>query len=105
MITLADEHLDQEADMNRGTGTGLMAFGAVLAVVGAIMRYAVRVHTAGFNIHMAGVILLFVGIGLIVVGLISMLLGGRSKTMTQESVQATPTGQVRTEERTDTGLG
>ena len=76
-----------------------MAFGVVLAVMGAIMRYAVTVHTSGFNIRMAGVILLLVGIGLIVVGLISMVLGGRTKTTTLDSVQTTPTGQVRTSER------
>ncbi len=87
--------------MNRGAGTGLMAFGGVLAVVGALMRYAVKVHTTGFNIHMAGVILLLVGIGLLAIGLIVMALGGRSKTTTQEIVQSTPTGQVRTTERDD----
>lgn len=85
--------------MNRGAGTGSMAFGAVLAVVGAIMRYAVKVHTAGFNIHVAGMILLLVGIGLILLGLIAMVLGGRSKTTRQESVQNTPGGQVRTSEQ------
>jgi uncharacterized membrane protein len=96
---MGDGYLDEEAEVNRSTGTGLMTFGAVLAVVGAIMRFAVHVHTTGFNIHMAGMILLFVGIVLIVVGLITMVLGGRSKTMTQESIQTTPSGQVRTSER------
>lgn len=85
--------------MNRGVGTGSMAFGAALAVVGAIMRYAVSVHTTGFNIHTAGVILLFSGVGLILFGLIAFVLGGRSTTSRQESVQATPDGQVRTSEQ------
>lgn len=85
--------------MNRGVGTGLMTFGAIIAVVGAIMRYAVQVHTNGFNIHVAGVILLMVGVGMILVGLAAMLLGGRSRTTYQESVQNTPGGQVRTSER------
>ena len=76
-----------------------MGFGAFLAVVGAIMRYAIRIHTEGFNINVAGGILLIVGIGMIVVGLIAMVLGGRSKTTVQESVQNTPSGQVRTSER------
>jgi hypothetical protein len=35
--------------MNRGTGTGLIAFGVVLGVVGAIMAFAITVHTRGFN--------------------------------------------------------
>ena len=85
--------------MNRGVGTGSMAFGAVLAVVGAIMRYAVTVHTTGFNIHTAGVILLLAGIGLMLFGLIVFVLGGRSSTSRQESVQSTPGGQVRTSEQ------
>lgn len=85
--------------MNRGVGTGLIAFGAILGVVGAIMRYAVQVHTGGFNVHMAGVILLLVGIGLVVLGLIAMVLGGRSKTTRLESVESTPGGQVRTSEQ------
>jgi membrane-bound ClpP family serine protease len=91
--------------MSRGSGTGLLVFGVVLGVIGAIMRFAVKVHTSGFNIHMAGVILLIVGIGLAVVGVLLVAIGGRSRSMTQESVQATPTGEVRTEERTDTGFG
>jgi hypothetical protein len=85
--------------MNRGVGTGTMAFGAVLAVVGAIMRFAVRVHPTGFNVHMAGVILLVVGIGLILFGLTAIALGGRSKTTLQDTVQSTPSGEVRTSEQ------
>jgi hypothetical protein len=85
--------------MNRGVGTGSMAFGAVLAVVGAIMRYAVSVQTTGFNIHMTGVILLLAGIGLMLFGLIAFVLSGRSKTSRQETVQTTPAGQVRTSEQ------
>jgi uncharacterized membrane protein len=87
--------------MNRGVGTGMMSFGAVIAVVGAIMRYAVTVHTGGFNVHVAGVILLVVGVGLIVIGLAAMVLGSTSRTTTRETVQNTPGGQVRTSERDD----
>lgn len=90
--------------MNRGVGTGSMVFGVVMAVVGAIMRYAVEVDTAGFNIHMAGVILLIVGIGVTLFGLIAMVLGGRSKTTRQESVENTPAGQVHTSEDMRTSL-
>ena len=91
--------------MNKATGMGLLVFGIVLGIVGAIMRFAVKVHATGFNIHQAGVILLVVGIAAAVVGLVLVALGGRSRSMTQETVQSTPTGQVRTEERTDTGSG
>jgi uncharacterized transporter YbjL len=93
-----------EFEMNRGTGSGLLVFGIVLGVVGAIMRFAVRVHTTGFNIHTAGVILLIVGIGCAVVGLVLLAMSGRSRSITQESVQATPSGQVRTQERSDSGF-
>jgi hypothetical protein len=84
--------------MKRGVGTGLMTFGGIIAVVGAIMRYAVSVHTDGFNIHIAGMILLVVGVGMVVIGLIAMLLGGRTTSTHETSVQNTPDGQVRTSE-------
>jgi hypothetical protein len=87
--------------MNRGAGTGLMVFGIVLVVVGAIMRFAVSAHASGFNIHKAGVILLLVGIGVFVVSLLVLALGGRSRSTTRTDVQATPSGQERTEERND----
>jgi hypothetical protein len=82
---------------------GLLVFGLVLGIVGAIMRFAVKVHTTGFNIHMAGVILLVVGIAAAVVGLVLLFVGSSSRSTMKESVQQTPTGQVRTEERFDSG--
>ncbi len=90
--------------MNRSTGSGLLVFGIVLGVVGAIMRFALKVHTSGFNFHTAGIILLIVGVGCAVVGLVLLLMAGRSRSVTQESIQATPAGQVRTEERSDSGF-
>ena len=90
--------------MNRGMGTGSMAFGVVLVVVGAIMRYAVDVQTEGFNIHTAGVILLLVGIGVTLFGLVTMVLGSRSKTTRQGSVEKTAGGQVHTSEDVRTSL-
>jgi hypothetical protein len=81
-----------------------LVFGIVLGAIGAIMRFAVKVHTSGFNIHSAGVILLIVGIVVALIGVVFIAVGGRSRSMTQESIQATPTGEVRTEERTDTGF-
>ena len=84
---------------SRGVGTGLMGSGAVLIVLGALLRFAVTVSTTGFNINVAGGILLLVGIGLVLVGVIAMVLGTRSTTTTQDSVQNTPGGQVRTTQR------
>jgi hypothetical protein len=87
--------------MNKASGMGLLVLGIVLGTVGAIMRFAVKVHTTGFNIHAAGVILLVVGIAAAVVGLVLLVIGSRSRSTMKESVQETPTGQVRTEERFD----
>lgn len=87
--------------MNKGAGTGLLALGIVLVVVGAIMRYAVSARTHGFNIHQAGIILLLVGVGVFVVSVIIIALGARSRTTTQTDVRQTPAGQQRTEQRND----
>ncbi len=87
--------------MNRGAGTGLMALGIVLVVVGAIMRYAVTATTHGFDIHQAGIILLLVGIGVVVLSVLILALGGRSRSTTQTDVRETPAGQDRTEQRSD----
>ncbi len=89
--------------MNRASGMGLLVFGNVLGIVGAIMRFAVKVRTTGFNIHEAGVILLVVGVAAAVVGLVLLVVGSRSRSTMKESVQETPTGEVRTQERFDSG--
>ncbi len=89
--------------MNRVPGMGLLVFGIVLGIVGAIMRFAVKVRTTGFNIHEAGVILLVVGVAAAVVGLVLLVVGSRSRSTMKESVQETPTGEVRTQERFDSG--
>ena len=80
-----------------------MGLGIVLVIVGAIMAYAVTVTTEGFNINSAGVILLWAGIVAFLIGLIVMLLGSQRRSTSQSSVQQTPTGEVRTEERIDSG--
>ena len=90
--------------MNRGSGMGLLGFGIALGVVGAIMVFAVKATTNGFSVHQGGIILLVVGIAMAVLGLIFLTSGGRSHSVTQESVQSTPTGETRTEEHTDTGF-
>jgi hypothetical protein len=89
--------------MNRSSGMGLLVFGIVLGIVGAIMRFAVTAKATGFNIHQAGVILLVVGIAVAVVGLIMLIVGSRSRSTMTESVQETPTGQVRTQDRFESG--
>jgi Domain of unknown function (DUF6458) len=89
--------------MNRGAGTGLIAFGVVLGLVGAIMAFAVTVHTHGFNINTAGWILLVVGVVVLVIGIAIFMSGSRRSSTTVENVQSTPTGQERVEERRDWG--
>ena len=90
--------------MNRGSGMGLLGFGIALGIVGAIMVFAVKATTKGFSMHQGGIILLVVGIATAALGLIFLSIGGRSRSVTQESVQSTPTGEVRTQEQTDSGF-
>jgi hypothetical protein len=85
--------------MNRGTGSGLIGLGVVMAVVGAIMRYAVTADTSGFDLFTAGGILLLVGILAVIVGIILVVMGGRRSTTEREEIAATPTGTERITER------
>ena len=94
---------DYPRAMNRGTGTGLIAFGVVMGVVGAIMAFAVTVHTRGFSINTAGWILLIVGIIVLGIGIAIFMTGSRRSSTTVQNVQNTPTGQERVEERRDWG--
>ena len=89
--------------MNRGAGTGLIAFGIVLGVIGAILAFAVTVKTSGFDINTAGTILLVVGIIVLVIGIAVFMAGSRRSSTTVESVQNTPTGQERVQEHRDSG--
>jgi len=89
--------------MERGTGTGLIALGVVMGVVGAVMAFAITVTTQGFSINTAGWILLVVGIIVFLVGLSALMTGSRRRSSTVESIQTTPTGQERVEERQDIG--
>jgi hypothetical protein len=77
--------------------------GIVLGIGGAIMRFALKVRTTGFNIHEAGVILLVVGSQPPWEVWSWLLLGNRSRSTMKEIVQETPTGEVRTQERFDSG--
>lgn len=90
--------------MKRTSDMSLLVFGIVLAVIGAVMRFAVEVTTKGFNIHTAGVIMLVVGILASVVALVLLGLNRTSRSTMTERILETPTGQVRTEERSDSSL-
>ena len=87
--------------MNRSSGTGLVAFGVVLIVIGAIMKYAVSATTSGFNISQAGLILLLVGVGVCIVSVFMLAMGGRSSSTLRTQVRETPSGEERIEERDD----
>ena len=89
--------------MNRGTGTGFLSLGIVLLIVGAIMRYAVTATTSGVSSNTAGVILLWAGLVAFILGITFIVAGSQHRSVSQSSVQETPTGSVRTEERIDSG--
>jgi Na+/H+ antiporter NhaC len=89
--------------MSRGTGTGFLGLGIVLLIVGAIMRYAVTATTEGFSINTAGVILLLAGLVAFILGITFIVAGSQRRSTSQSSIQQTPTGEVRTEERIDSG--
>lgn len=85
------------------SGTGLMGFGGVLAVVGAILRFALFTTTThGFDVQTVGVILLIAGIVIFVAGLLVVAAGTRRRrTAIREDYRRTPEGQIRSQERED----
>jgi hypothetical protein len=85
-------------DMNRGTGSGLIGLGVVLAVAGAIMRYAIDVNSTSFDVFAAGGIVLLVGVVAVVIGLLLVVMSGRRSTTQREEIVATPTGTERVTE-------
>jgi uncharacterized membrane protein YidH (DUF202 family) len=87
--------------MYRGAGTGLVAFGLVLVVLGAILNWAVTVTTTGFNINTIGVILFVVGIISAVIGIALFAFGTNHRAISRESVQYTPNGRERVLEHHD----
>jgi hypothetical protein len=89
--------------MYRGAGTGLMALGAIMAVVGAILRFAVSVSASGFSIHTVGGILLIAGIVLFLASILVLAVGSTRRTRVREDIQQTPSGRSRIEERDDRG--
>jgi uncharacterized membrane protein YidH (DUF202 family) len=88
----------EERTMGRGTGSGLIGLGVVLAVVGAVMRYAIEAQPSGFDVVTAGGILLLVGVVSIVVGLLLVVMGSRRSTTEREQISATPHGEERVTE-------
>jgi uncharacterized membrane protein len=84
--------------MGRGTGSGLIGLGVVLAVVGAVMRYAIEAQPTGFDVVTAGGILLLVGVVSILVGLLLVVMGSRRSTTEREQISATPRGEERVTE-------
>lgn len=89
--------------MNRASGISVLVLGIVLGVVGAIGRYAVTFTSSSFDIRDASGILLIVGVATAIVGLLITLLGGHSRTTETESVRTTPSGEVHTKDRSETG--
>jgi uncharacterized membrane protein YidH (DUF202 family) len=87
--------------MYRGAGTGLIAFGLVLVVLGAILSWAVTVSTTGFNINTIGTILFVVGIISALIGVALFVSGTNRRAVSRESVQYTPNGQERVFEHHD----
>ena len=87
--------------MNRSTGTGLMVFSIILAVVGAILAFAVTVTAKGFNINTIGMILLIVGILGFLVSLFVVFAPASRRSTLQEDVRSVPGGQQRTVEQRD----
>jgi Domain of unknown function (DUF6458) len=92
---------ESEERMYRGAGTGLIALGIVLVVIGAILKWAVNVTTTGFNINAVGVILFVAGIVSALMGIALFTLGANRRAISRESVQYTPTGRERVMERRD----
>jgi uncharacterized membrane protein len=88
----------EEQTMGRGTGSGLIGLGVVLAVVGAVMRYAIEAQPSGFDVVTAGGILLLVGVIAVVVGLVLVVMGSRRSTTEREQITATPHGEERVTE-------
>ena len=87
--------------MYRGAGTGLMAFGAVMVVIGAILKFAVSASASSFSVPTVGLILLLVGIALFVAGLVVVVAGANRRTVAREGVQYTPAGEERVMEQED----
>src|SRR5437016_4368620 len=97
----SSEGVPEGGTMNRGAGTGLIAFGIVLAVIVSILYFAIKVTTTGFNVNTTGLILLIVGIVAVVIGLGVFMAGSYRRSVLHEDVHATPGGQERTVEQRD----
>ena len=87
--------------MNRGAGTGLIAFGLVMIVLGAILDFAVNVTASGFSINTIGVILLIVGIVAFLAGLVIVFTASSRRSVIREDVRQVPGGTSRVVDERD----
>ena len=87
--------------MNRTTGTGFIAFGLVLIVVGAVLRFAMTATADGFDTQAVGMIALVAGVIAALIGLLLFFVGGKRTSTLRENVVQTPGGTERIQERDD----
>jgi hypothetical protein len=77
---------------NRGIGTGFVAFGLVLVIVGAILDFAVDVPATRVNLNVVGLILLAVGIATFLIGIALFAVGERRRATVREESWVGPAG-------------
>jgi uncharacterized membrane protein YidH (DUF202 family) len=87
--------------MNRTTGTGFIAFGLVLVVVGAVLRFAMTASTDGFDTEAVGMIAIIAGVVAALIGLLLFFMGSKHTSTMRENVVQTPGGSERIQERDD----
>lgn len=87
--------------MNRTTGTGFIAFGLVLIVVGAVLRFAMTASADGFDTQAIGMIALVAGLVAAAIGLLLFFMGNKRTSTLRENVVQTPGGTERIQERDD----
>jgi len=87
--------------MNRTTGTGFIAFGLVLIVVGAVLRFAMTASTDGFDTEAVGMIAIIAGVVAALIGFLLVVMGSKRTSTLRENVVQTPGGTERIQERDD----
>jgi uncharacterized membrane protein len=87
--------------MNRTTGTGFIAFGLVLIVVGAVLRFAMTASTDGFDADAVGMIAIIAGVVAALIGFLLVVMGSKRSSTLHENIVQTPGGSERIQERDD----
>jgi hypothetical protein len=87
--------------MNRTTGTGFIAFGLVLIVVGAVLRFAMTASADALDFQAVGMIALVAGVIAALIGLLLFFTGSKRSSTLRENVVQTPGGTERIQERDD----